>query len=105
MLNVRDYVMVGVVAVAAFSGGYWGSFSTPKAQAQEGQGAAETASSEVVGSNGSILNMFSTLPEVNDENCKQSNIKKIENDAMRAEFSSKCFRRGTVQSTGRDKGF
>ncbi|HBV0869505.1 TPA: entry exclusion lipoprotein TrbK [Klebsiella pneumoniae] len=89
-----------------FIGGFITGYQTPKGHA-EGQGVAETASSEVSSSapNGSILNIFSPLPEVNDENCKQSNIKKIENDAMRAEFSSKCFRRGTVQSTGRDKGF
>lgn len=45
------------------------------------------------------------MPEVNDENCKIENINSIKDDAIRAAFSSKCFRSGEVKATGRDKGF
>ena len=33
--------------------------------------------------------------EVNDENCKLENIKKIENKSAREEFAGLCFHRGT----------
>ncbi len=37
-----------------------------------------------------------TTLEVNDENCKLENIKKIGNKEVREEFGSKCFRRGAL---------
>ncbi|MCH7305288.1 entry exclusion lipoprotein TrbK [Acinetobacter sp. Ac_3412] len=45
------------------------------------------------------------MPEVNDENCKPENIRKIEDGANRADFGSKCFRRGKIEPTNRDKGY
>ncbi len=37
----------------------------------------------------------SAMPEVNDENCKVENIRKIEDKEMRQEFADRCFMRGT----------
>lgn len=45
------------------------------------------------------------MPEVNDENCKRENIAKIKDDFARANFSDKCFSRGTVQDTGSNKEY
>lgn len=35
-----------------------------------------------------------TLPDVNDENCKLENIKRIKDKGMQQEFAGKCARRG-----------
>jgi entry exclusion lipoprotein TrbK len=35
----------------------------------------------------------SELPEVNDENCKRDNIKKIKDDELRKKFATDCFYR------------
>jgi entry exclusion lipoprotein TrbK len=39
------------------------------------------------------------MPEVNDENCKFENIKKIEGKGIQQEFSGKCLRRGSFQTS------
>jgi entry exclusion lipoprotein TrbK len=39
----------------------------------------------------------STLPEVNDVNCRLENVKKISDEEARKRFASMCFRRGTFK--------
>ncbi|ENV35482.1 hypothetical protein L289_2994 [Acinetobacter gerneri DSM 14967 = CIP 107464 = MTCC 9824] len=90
MQNIRDYVMVGVVAVAAFGGSYFGA--TPKGQA-EGQG--QTVADYTASTDTPKIDSYFSMPEVNDENCKPAFINNV-NSFHREEFAEKCFKRGTV---------
>ncbi|HIA2998633.1 TPA: entry exclusion lipoprotein TrbK [Escherichia coli] len=44
------------------------------------------------------------MPEVNDENCKPANIDKV-SALHQKDFAEKCFKRGTVSSSSRDKAY
>lgn len=35
-----------------------------------------------------------SLPEVNDQNCAEANVRKIEPESLRRQFGSLCFKRG-----------
>lgn len=104
MKNIRDFMMVGVVAVAAFGGSYFGA--TPKGQA-EGQGqttTAETTTDAQQEIEKETSGSFFKMPEVNDENCKPANIDKV-SALHQKDFAEKCFKRGTVSSSSRDKAY
>lgn len=45
----------------------------------------------------------STMPEVNDENCKPDSIRAMPDDENRKKFSGMCLRRGGLQK-GPDQG-